>query len=279
MTRAMSLFAKGVVLAGAFCFTFAFHILAQSPAEPQDSLTFDVASVKPNNIACPPVCGGGFIHQLPGNQTYEIKAAPLRLIITVAYQVTDRQISGGPSWMNSDRFDIRAKAARPSASDDLHTMLAHLFEERFQLKVRRENRRESVLALVVDKGGSKMPVHDPEDKAHEPIGQTFASGSDGLVCPGLDGHNVTMSYFAFFLSRGLDRNVVDNTGLTARYDVSLQFVRDGMQLLDRDGSSMLSPDCPDISAALRKQLGLRLEATKGPVEYLVVEHAERPTDN
>src|ERR1700678_2445861 len=90
--------------------------------------------------------------------------------MTIAYQVTDRQISGGPSWINADRFNIDAKAARPRTNDELHTMLAHLLEERFHLTLRRENRQESVLVLVVDKGGSKMPVHDPEDKDYPPIG-------------------------------------------------------------------------------------------------------------
>src|SRR5580658_6040332 len=171
-----------------------FCVRAQQPNS-QDPLTFEVASVKASTAGCPPDCG--LIHQLPGNQTYEIKAAPLRLIMTVAYQVTDRQISGGPSWIGSDRFDITAKAARPRTSDELHAMLAHLVEERFQLKVRRENRQESVMALVVDKGGSKLPVHDPEDKVHEPFGGSSAKGADGLICPGLTGRNVAMNYFAF----------------------------------------------------------------------------------
>jgi uncharacterized protein (TIGR03435 family) len=250
-------------------------ILAQSQTAAEDPLTFDVASVK----AAQSDAVSGIIHQLPGNQTYEIKAAPLRLIMTVAYQVTDRQISGGPSWIGSDRFDITAKAARPRTSDELHAMLAHLVEERFQLKVRRENRQESVMALVVDKSGSRMPVHDPEDKVHEPIGGSAVRGSDGLLCPQIDGRNVTMNYFAFFLSRALGRAVIDKTQLPAAYDVKVQFVGEGARMNGPDGQSILSPDCPDISAALPKQIGLKLEPAKGAVEYLVVEHAEKPTDN
>ena len=107
----------------------------------------------------------------------------MRLMLTVAYQVTDRQINGGPSWMTSDFFDIMAKAAQPRNSDDLHTMLRHLLEERFNLKVRREARQETVWALTVDKGGSKMPPHDPGDKVHEPIGGQALRGSDGNCVP------------------------------------------------------------------------------------------------
>jgi uncharacterized protein (TIGR03435 family) len=199
--------------------------------------------------------------------------------MTIAYQVTDRQLSGGPSWLDSARFNIDAKADRPRTSDELHTMLAHLLEERFQLKVRRENRQESVLAMVVDKGGSKMPVVDPEDKDYPPIGGDGGRGADGLVCPGFNGRNVLPSYLAFFLSRLLGRAVIDKTGLPARYDVKMQCVPDGARISGPDGQSLLSPDCPDVFAALPKQLGLRLEPGKGPVEYLVVEHAEKPTGN
>jgi bla regulator protein BlaR1 len=252
-----------------------FVALAQSPAQTQDPLTFEVASVK----AAPKP--SGYIHQLPGNQTYSIEGAPLRLIMTVAYQVTDRQISGGPGWMSTEFFDITAKAARPRTSDDLHAMLAHLLEERFHLVVRRETRQEPVWDLVVDKGGSKMQVHDPEDKVHEPIGGAGGRGADGTFCPGFAGQNVAMNYFAFFLSRGLDRGVIDKTGLPGSYDVSLRYMPDGLRLRGADGGGgpEISPDCSDIFSALPKQLGLKLESAKGPVVHLVVEHAEKPTDN
>jgi uncharacterized protein (TIGR03435 family) len=266
--------AREALIAGAFGGVFASCLLAQAPAEPQDPLTFEVASVKPAARAV------GYIHQLPGNQTYSIEGAPVRLIMTVAYQVTDRQISGGPSWISTDFFDITAKAARPGTSDELHAMLQHLLEERFQLKVRREPRQESVWTLTVDKGGSKMLAHDPEDKVHEPIRGQMVRGSDGSVCFGNTGQNVTMNYFAFFLSRGLDRGVIDKTGLPGAYDVKLQYMPDGVHLGGPDGGGpAIGADCSDIFSALPKQLGLRLESAKGPVERLVVEHAEKPTGN
>ena len=260
-----------------FVFVFGCHILAQPQATPSDPLTFEIASVKASTAGCPPECG--LVRPLPGNKQYHAEGATLRSLMTIAYQVTDRQISGGPSWINSDRFNIDAKAERPRTSDELHAMLAHLLEERFQLKVRRENRQESVLALLVDKGGAKMPLHDPEDKDYPPIGGSGGRGADGLMCPGLDGHNVMMNYFAFYLSRVLGQAVIDRTELPARYDVKVQFAPEGAKMTGPDGQSVLSPDCPDITTALPKQLGLKLERTKGPVEYLVVEHAEKPADN
>jgi uncharacterized protein (TIGR03435 family) len=265
-------------LAIAVCAAVTFGIPAQSQTEEKDSLTFDVASVKPS-AGCPPACG--LIRQMPGGLRYHGEGVPLRVAMTVAYTVTDRQISGGPSWMNTDRFDIEAKAAHPSTSDELHVMLQHLLEERFQLKLRRETRDESVWAMVVDKGGSKMPVHDAADLDHPPMGLQGVKGSDGGFCGGLSGHNVTMEYLAFTLSRSADRTVIDRTGLPARYDVNLQFLPDAAKTAvgPDGGGPTISPDCADLASALPKQLGLRLESAKGPVMFLVVEHAEKPGEN
>jgi uncharacterized protein (TIGR03435 family) len=261
------------LVAVAFCAAVAFGMRAQTQTEEKDPLVFDVASVKPSAPG-----NGGIIRQMPGGQTYHAEGVPLRVAMTVAYTVTDRQIAGGPSWMSTDRFDIEAKAERPRTSDELHVMLQHLLEERFRLKLRRETRDEPVWALVLDKGGSKMPVHDPEDMDYPPIGGQMVRGADGGVCPALAGHNVTMNYFAFVLSRSMDRSVIDRTGLPAHYDVNLQYLPDVARGAGPDAPP-ISPDCPDLPSALPKQLGLRLESAKGPVEFLVVEHAEKPTGN
>ena len=264
------------LLAVAFCAAVTLGMRAQPQTEEKDPLTFDVASVKPSA----PGGQGGIVRQMPGGQTYHAENMPLRVIMTVAYTVTDRQISGGPSWMNTDRYDIEAKAARPRTPDELHVMLQHLLEERFQLKLRRETHEEPVWALVVDKGGSKLPVHDPADLDHPPMGGQMVTGADGGVCLGLAGHNVTMEYLAFTLSRTMDRGVIDRTGLPARYDVNLQYLPDTLRLAGADGGApAISPDCADLPSALPKQLGLRLESAKGPVQFLVVEHAEKPTGN
>lgn len=252
-------------------------VYAQSPREDKDPLTFEVASVKPS-IGCPPACG--LIRSTVGSQGYHVEGAFLKVIMTIAYSVTDRQISGGPPWMTTERFDIEAKAARPRTVDDLHTMLAHLLEERFHLTVRRETRQESVLNLVVANGGSKMPVHDPADKDYPPMGTQFVGDKDGTVCAALKGQNETMKYLAFALSRDMGRWVIDETGLPARYDVNLRYMPDGVHPRRPDGVEVaFSSDCSDIFAALPKHLGLKLEAAKGPVEFLVVEHVEKPTDN
>jgi uncharacterized protein (TIGR03435 family) len=233
----------------------------------QAPLIFDVASVKP----AAPGARGGIVRQMPGNQRYIATNVPLRLIMTVAYTVTDRQISGGPSWVGTDPFDIDAKSEKPHSPDELHDMLARLLEERFQLKIRHEKRDLPVYELVVEKGGPKLTEHDPADLDHPPMGGT---------ADGMEGTNVTMNYFAFILSRNLDRNVIDKTGLTARYDLKLQFAREGPVKMGPDGGrGPIEQEGPTIFTALREQLGLRLVPTKGPVDFLVIEHAEKPADN
>jgi uncharacterized protein (TIGR03435 family) len=199
---------------------------------------------------------------------------PLRLIMTVAYSVTDRQISGGPDWVSTDRYDIDAKADRPHPTDELHIMLQRLLEERFQLKLRREKREMSVWALMVDKSGRKLAEHDPGDIDHPPMGP----GPQGR---GLSGRNVSMEYFAFVLSRLLDRNVVDRTGLTRSYDVMIDFARDLSARPDsgEPGEAARLSEGPSVFKALREQLGLRLDAARAPVDFLVIESAQRPYGN
>ena len=230
----------------------------------QAPLAFDVASVKPSA----PGGRGGIVRQMPGNQRYVANNIPLRLIMTVAYSVTDRQISGGPDWVANEPFDIDAKAAAPATSDELHEMLAHLLEDRFHLKVRHETKELPVYELTVDKNGAKMPQHNPADLDHPPMG-----GQAG----GMKGTNVTMNYFAFVLSRNLDRAVIDKTGLSARYDVSLEFAREGVRRIGPEAGAPPEAEGPSIFTALKEQLGLKLVPAKGPVDFLVIEHAERPT--
>ena len=255
-------------LAAAIAVTFAIGVRGQSQSDTQAPLVFEVASVKPSA----PGGRGGIIRPLPGNQTYVGTNVPLRLIMTVAYSVTDRQISGGPAWIGTDPFDITAKASRPGTTDELHRMLQNLLEDRFQLKVRRETRESPAWALMVDKGGSKMAEHDAQDLDHPPIGPN-SSGRRGF-----SGRNVNMNYFAFYLSRILDRNVIDRTGLPAHYDLNVEFTPEPVGPRP-EGAEPPPPEGPNIFTALREQLGLRLETAKGPVEFLVIEHVEKPEGN
>jgi len=270
-------FRSGVSVCVAAVLSAGYVVLlrAQQGAEREPPLAFEVASIKPT----PPEEQRGIVHQPPGGQSYEAIGASLLTIMTVAYTVTPRQISGGPDWINTDRWTIEAKAGRRGTSDELHDALARLLEERFQLKVRHEKREMPCYILTVDKKGAKMPVHDAADLVHEPIAGRFENGDVHMT-----GKNATMNYFAFFLSRGLDRNVVDQTNLTEHYDIEYHFVPDLPPGRVGDGPVLIngqpvSVDGPNIFTALREQLGLQLEKGKGPVDFLVVEHVEKPSAN
>jgi uncharacterized protein (TIGR03435 family) len=160
-----------------------------------------------------------------------------------------------------------AKADKPVSVDDLHLMLRSLLEERFQLKVHREQREQAVYALTVDKAGPKMKVHEPVETDYPPI---RGGGPGERVAT-----NAHMSYFAFYLSQVLDRWVLDKTGLNDRYDFTVQWVPDRPV---REGGEPV-PDGPTVFAALKDQLGLKLEPAKGPVEYLVIDRVEKLSGN
>jgi uncharacterized protein (TIGR03435 family) len=250
---------------------------AQQSAPTKLPLTFDVASIK----LTPPEERRTIVHQPPGGQTYEAIGVSLETIMTVAYTVTDRQISGGPNWINTDRWTIEAKADRRGTTDELHDALARLLEDRFKLQVRHEERDMPCYLLTVDKKGAKLPVHDAADLVHEPFTGRFDKGEAHVT-----GHNVTMSYFAFSLSRGLDRNVVDETGLREHYDIDYHYMLElpnvsggGNRAAPLGNGSPVAVDGPDIFTALSEQLGLRLEKGRGPVDHLVIEHVEKPSEN
>lgn len=267
-----TVFTVALVAAGNILAVRAQQIAASKPA-----LTFEVASIKPT----PADERRTIVHQPPGGQTYEAIGVPLKTIMTVAYSVTERQISGGPEWISSDRWTIEAKAERRGSTDELHDALARLLEDRFKLKVRHEKREMPCYILTVDQKGAKMPVHDGADLVHEPIAGRFDKGEVHL-----SGRNATMDYFAFFLSRGLDRNVIDQTGLAEHYDIDYHYVPELVNggLRANGGPALIngepvSQDGPDIFTALREQLGLRLEKGKGPVDFLVIERVEKPSEN
>jgi uncharacterized protein (TIGR03435 family) len=262
---ALTIFASGLIC-----------LQAQTPGGEKEVLAFDVASVKPSDCR---QCGS--TRAINGGLGYEAQGATLLSLISVAYRADQRQISGGPSWMTTERFDIAAKAARPSTPAELHSMLRTLLEERFHLTVRHEPRQESVWTLVVAKGGLKMPLHDPEDKDYPPIHGQSKRTPGGSVCPGLQARNVSMDSFVRALTRVMGRAVFDKTGLPARYDLDVIFSGEGARSGGDAGGAgkTANLNCPDAFSALPSQLGLKLEATKGPVDYLIVEHAEHPTAN
>jgi uncharacterized protein (TIGR03435 family) len=223
---------------------------------------FEVASIKLHkgdvNFSQDPTVRG---------RTVQGTASTLLDLITYSYGVRYDQISGGPPWANADHFDIAAKSegegTLPAAQ--ARQMFQALLASRFQLKVHMETTDVPEYALAVGKTGIKMKLAGPDAK---PGGST--RGTDkGLR---MDVTRGSMAQLARQLSNTAGRPVIDKTGLTGLYAYTLEwFPADRVPPADLIAPSMFS--------ALQEQLGLHLESTRGPVEKLVIDHVEKPTEN
>ena len=177
---------------------------------------------------------------------------------------------GAPAWFATERFDIDAKAEKPGTVDELHRMLQSLLADRFHMKSHRETRELPVYTLAIDKAGSKLIEHDEKDTHYEPI-QPAGPGK-------LAANNVALFSLCLTLSNFLDRNIIDKTGLTKHYDFKLEWALEPRP--GADGAAAPPPtDGPPLLQAVREQLGLKLTGEKGPVSVLVIDHAEKPTEN
>jgi uncharacterized protein (TIGR03435 family) len=239
--------------------------------------SFEVASIKPGD---PTSRQFGFGVR-PGR--FIVTNATLKMMVGFAYDVRDHQISGGPKWLDSDRFSIEAKPnsatpipAGPEGMGQTRLLLQSLLADRFKLTLHRETKEEQVYELVVAKGGPKLKENALPD----------ATGRQGLFSTGrgqMTGTAVPISVLSI-LSGQLGRSVIDKTGLTGKYDFTLTYTPEQGQggafgPPGPDAPPPPDPNGPSIFTALQEQLGLRLESAKGPVDILVVDHAEKPDAN
>jgi uncharacterized protein (TIGR03435 family) len=217
-------------------------------------IEFDVASIKP----AAPGRDGGRVRTLPGAQTFTASNVALKNLIMTAYSLRADQVTGGPGWVNSDGYDIEAKANRPSGPDELMLMLRTLLTDRFKLIFRDEKQVQPVYALVFEKAAPNIKRNENRSELlFFPVGLGHYTG-----------RNVPMSYLAWSLGRFPDvgRVVVDKTGLSGGYDFDLQFTQELNGPKPQDGGPADSG--PSLFTAIREQLGLRLESTKEPVDLL-----------
>ena len=233
--------------------------------------SFEVASIKPSQPASADRQITGF--QTPGGGRLSTASTSLRMLITFAYNVKDFQLSGGPGWASSEMYDIVAKADGNATPPQLRLMLQTLLKDRFKLALRNETKDAPIYELVVAKGGSKIQ----EDTAS-------ARARLGMTGPGkLIAQKASLAMFAQLLGTLAGRPVADKTGLASTYTFKLDWtptVGEG-GLPGPGGPDVAPPDSsgPSLFTALQEQLGLRLQSAKGPVESLVIEEAEKPTEN
>jgi uncharacterized protein (TIGR03435 family) len=226
-----------------------------------------VVSVKPHRP------GDGNRSWAPTREGYEAKNVMVAVLIGDAYNLTKpEQLSGLPGWGMDVRFDLEAKMDEDTASalpklpnnqqwQQRQLMLQAALADRFKLKVHRESRMLPVYALVIAKGGSRLK---PSQRGE---GWWHWSG------PAITVHAEPVSMLAMCLSKlpEIDRIVVDKTGLAGDYDVDLKWTREEQQA---------QPDAaPTIFTAIEEQLGLKLVPAKSPVDVIVIDHIDRPTEN
>ncbi len=219
---------------------------------------FEVASVKPSA----PGATDRSLHPTPGGRL-STENATLKQLIYFAYDVMPFQLAGGPDWTESDGFDIEAKPGGAGATlEQVQQMAQKLLEERFQLKTHKGIKELPIYTLVVAKRGSKL-VEDRSENTDADVMNRRGQ---------LTGVKATMPMLASSLSRVLQRQVVDETGLKGGYSFKLQF-------LPEQSAPRSDEDRASIFTALQEQLGLNLKAGKGPVEVLVIDRAEKPSGN
>ena len=262
-------------------------LLAAGIAQEAPRPAFQVASVK-RTTANP-------THQMfrpqPGGRVIA-ENAPLQLLIQNAYGVQAYQVVGGPAWLTTDGYDIEAKPEGEVGNAEMRLMLQSLLADRFQLAVHRETRERPVYVLAAAKGEFHPPA--PKDDCATaapgapPTPGAFPCGRVGIngAPTGLEmnGRKAPMAEFVRILAMLVGHPVIDHTGYSSEFDIHLTFTPDesleGLPAPPPGAPPMPSdPSRPTLFGALQEQMGLKLSASKGPVEVLVVDRAERPTAN
>jgi uncharacterized protein (TIGR03435 family) len=264
----------------------------------QEAPTFEVASVKQNTS------GDGFMRiELPPGNRITITNMPVRALVTMAYQLQQNQLVGGPSWIATDRFDIVAKVAgepKPIvAGQQSPAILAlrALLEERFKLKLHKETREMDVYSLVMVKPGVTGPSlkrsstdcvamanarrgGPPPGPPPTPPGVNDPFPCGLMSTPGfIRMGGMPISQITQMLTNQTERLVFDRTNLSGNWDLTLRYAfeqRGGQPL--PPGVPAPDPDAPSLFTALQEQLGLKLESTKAPVEMTVVDSIEHATN-
>jgi uncharacterized protein (TIGR03435 family) len=271
--------------------------VAQNPSPADAEPRFEVASIRPQTSAPSGFLFG--IRTLPNG--IDAGLATIRMLIMAAYQVADYQVVGGPALMNSDRYQISARAAGDVTPAMARRMLKNLLQDRFALKARTETREMDVHALVLARSDgqlgprlrrtspecaeaalaartrtleeSKKPAALPPGCARESMGSDRAGGA--IYSFGAVALDRLVTRISFVIG---GRPVVDRTGLTGLFDIQLEFASETRQLQPRPVFTKDS-GLPTLRDALQDQLGLKLETGKGPIEVVVIESVERPSEN
>ena len=219
---------------------------------------------------------------LPGGR-YSATNVPLRMMIRSAYGLQDFQLIGGPAWLNTDGYDVNAKAAMGAPPAQLFAMVRSLLEDRFRLVAHRETRTLPIYALIrlnSDRLGRQLRVSEADCRGASAPAERPRCGI--LMNFGeIRGTGATLAQLATSLAPFSGRAVQDRTGVPEVLDFELQFTPDPAAFPAPSGaqSAATIADRPSLFTAVQEQLGLKLESTTAPMEVLVLDQVERPTDD
>jgi uncharacterized protein (TIGR03435 family) len=281
-------------------------IRAQSPKGPVQSAVvptpkFEVASIKPCGADLAPNARGGGGNSSPGRLNIECQT--VMGLIQAAYVIfadghtisspMHVPISGGPGWINSDRYTVDAKPEGPQSEEMMNgPMMQALLEERFKLKIHRETKEVPVYALTVAKAGPKLKPFKDGSCTRIDFTKLTMSALDSRV-PGVtycrnvarraggieiyDAQGMSLDEFCILQFGRMDRPVINRTGIAGLFDIHMEFAPGATSLDAAAGASDVAG--PSIFTALQQQLGLKLEAARGPGEFVVIDHIEKPSGN
>jgi uncharacterized protein (TIGR03435 family) len=241
---------------------------------PDANPAFEVATIKPSDPAHPEQ-----IITLRGAEVITTNVT-VHALINLAYWLHPKQLTGGPAWTESEKFDMAGKPDAPGQPDvdQMKMMIQKLLADRFQLKFHFEKRELPVYAIRIAKNGAKITRSQDDPKGIP--GWNFGRNPSGMI---MTFRNSPMSQFTAVLQNSMDRPVVDQSGLSERYDFTLKFTPDAAQAALLGGPPRPAADnpdaAPDLFAAFQQQLGLKLEPTKAPVDVLVIDRVEKPSEN
>jgi uncharacterized protein (TIGR03435 family) len=239
---------------------------------------FEVATIKPSDPARP-----GKVLTVRGQDVVTVNTT-LNDLISMAYNLHARQIAGGPSWLDSDKYDVTGRPdvpGQPSVAQ-IKIMLQKLVADRFQLKFHREKKELSVYAIGIAKAGAKISKSQTDPNG---LPSLFFGGGGPGGGMSFNVRNATIADVAGTLQAVvLDKPVVDQTGLAEKYDFIVKFTPDPGQMagFGQGGPPPAAdnPDAPpDLFAAFQQQLGLKIETSKAPVDVLVIDKVEKPSAN
>ena len=233
-------------------------LVLASVSHGQTSERFEVAVIRPSEIA-----GDSGLQLFEGGRLL-VTNEPVQLLIRIAFRLQDAQISSGPSWVASDRYDVEAKTGRPERIRpvEMSPLMQSLLADRFSLKFHWETRTIDVLTLRTDKGELRVKPKaagevNSMNSSTEPRGSRLIATATSLTL------------LAGYIGNRLGKIVLDKTELGDEYNFTLEWGSD----------DTTDPSVPSLPTALREQLGLRLQSERAPMPVLVIDSVARPSDN